>query len=245
MLSFSLSYAELSVEHSTKVISTEELNAFTVSIPNSGFVTDTYGNIAGKEISLEIGDYTAYAESCTEEASQTGYGCFRYSGSKDFTIAAGVKSDVSIPCAVSNSKISVMLSPEFIGFFDIGETSVSVSTSFDGVTRPLTFGNFYVMDDSEGSAVAMTDATHSASQYAYYLPDEILYFTIHTRRASAEDVNTFTTGPVTTSAKTWHKISVDLDLSTDGIVVKTGSASSDIHNGFSIDGYTSGTVTED
>lgn len=247
------------VSAQTKALSETELGNFTTNITDiSGGQTAVnntlYSNIKGQKILLREGNYIAKAHNCTAEEAETSnnnYGSIRYYGEKDFTIKAGELTHVEVQCYVNNSKISVLLKENFLSVFDKSATTVTVSKDTAGKERALQFSNFTILSDSDNFAVAMTDASATESRYAFYPCNCNLYITISTVKTEETEPQTIVykiTEPITTTAATWHKIQIDADLSNappTGINVKINTDSEIINNGFSIDGYHNGSLTED
>lgn len=247
------------VSAQTKAISETELGNFTVNVTDKTggqtTVNNTlYSNIKGQNILLQEGNYIAKAHNCTaEEAenSNNNYGRIRYYGEKEFTIKAGELTHVEVQCSVNNSKISVLLKENFLSVFDKAATTVTVSKDAAGEERALQFSNFTVLSSSDDFAVAMTDAFATESRYAFYPSNCNLYITISSVKIEDAESQTIVytiTEPIQTTAATWHKIQIDADLSNappTGITVKIDTASEIIDNGFSIDDYQNGSLTED
>lgn len=247
------------VSAQTKSLSDTELGNFTVTVTGAqqtGISDVLYSSIRGQEIILTAGAYTASAQNCTEaesESSNSNYGCIRYWGETDFSIAEGELTRVTVSCNVTNSKISVLLKENFLSVFDMAATTVTVSKDAGVTERALQFSNFAILSDSDGSAVAMTNASATESRYAFYPSGCSIYITISTVKTDSATSQTTVykiDTPVETIAATWHKISIDADLSNapqtpTGITVKINSDSQTIDNGFSIDGYNNGSLTED
>lgn len=249
----------IQVSAQTKALSETELGNFTVNVTDKTggqtTVNNTlYSNIKGQKILLQEGNYIAKAHNCTAEeaeSSNNNYGCIRYYGEKAFTIKAGELTNIEVQCSVNNSKISVLLKENFLSVFDKAATTVTVSKDVAGKERALLFSNFTTLSDSDNSAVAMTDALATESRYAFYPGNCSLYVTISTVKIEDAESQTIVykiSEPITTTAAKWHKIQIDADLSNappTGITVKIGTDSEIIDNGFSIDDYQNGSLTED
>lgn len=255
---FSLQVTEQNIEiisnnSQTKAsLSDEELDSFLITILETEIPSDLYGNVKGKTYVLSVGDYTASAESCTSETAESTnnhFGCLRYTGSKNFTVSTETPATVNIGCTVANSKVSVLLHPDFLSVFDKSQTTVTLSKDANGTDRPLEFNHFTILEDSGNSAVAMTDANATASRYAFYPAESNLYLHITTRKIGATETATYhISTPIVTEVATWHKISVNANINstTGGIIISIeGGGSEPVNNGFSIDGYQNGSVTED
>ena len=67
----------------------------------------TYGDVL-MPMEWYYGIYTLYAESCTKEEAEEGYGCTRYEGqSSTFSVINDVVSSVSVVCNVANCRVNV------------------------------------------------------------------------------------------------------------------------------------------
>jgi hypothetical protein len=67
----------------------------------------TYGDVV-MPMEWYYGLYTLYAESCTKEEAEYGYGCLRYEGeSSQFAVINDQVSAVSVVCNVANSRVTV------------------------------------------------------------------------------------------------------------------------------------------
>ena len=67
----------------------------------------TYGDVV-MPMEWYYGLYTLYAESCTKEEAEEGYGCVRYEGeSGTFSVINDVVSSVSVVCNVANFRVNV------------------------------------------------------------------------------------------------------------------------------------------
>lgn len=250
-LTFELNNSNISVSQNTKALTQAEINSFKITVPQTTISSTPYGEVKDTSYLLKIGDYLAYAENISPSNSLTdnnGYGAIRYYGEKEFTILPLETKQVSINCSVNNSKVSILLSPNFISTFDINSTIITVAQSQDMVNRALIFTNYSILEDSDNCAVAMVDATKTNSLYAFYNANQDLYFSISTKKIGASEVVTYNiTSKITTSLASWHKIKFDADLNSTsgGILLTIGETSTPVNNGFSIDNYTDGDVNED
>jgi hypothetical protein len=67
----------------------------------------TYGDVL-MPMEWYYGIYTLYAESCTKEEAEEGYGCIRHEGeSSPFSVINDVVSSVSVVCNVANCRVNV------------------------------------------------------------------------------------------------------------------------------------------
>ncbi len=268
ILSFGIATEEISLHTaaSTKAISEEEINKFIVEIPQAGIPTGYFGDIKGEKFAVIAGSYTATAYSCSEDAANgtadgaDKYGCIRYAGEKDFTVAPNDVVNVVIPCKATNSKVSVQLKENFLKILKREATTVTIFANSGEDVRILEFGNFLLPSDNtaepseEKWAIAMQSSESSTdpgtAQYAFYPAGSVLYITIQTQKIGrpATEVLDFTIAePITTTAACWHKIAIDANLSNapTGISIQVGEITDVVENGFSIDNYNSGNLTED
>ena len=245
------------VTEQTKAISESDLDNFIIDIPGSGILSGYYKDMKGEKFIVMADTYTATAYSCTEEVANgqadesDKYGCIRYAGDKKFTIESGSLTNITIPCTVSNSKISVQLKENFLKALKKEATTVTITTNNQRSERPLTFSNFTILQNNNPNnwATAMS-AEQSDVQYAYYPAESTLYIDIATQkvgRPASEVLNFSIELPVTTQLATWHQITIDADLTNapTGISVQVGEIIDVINNGISIDRYNSGNLTED
>ena len=246
------------ITQQSKAASNIDLDNFIIEIPNSGIPSGYYKDLKGEKIAIIADTYTASAFNCTEDVANgtadeaNEYGCIRYAGSKEFTVEPGGFTSVTIPCVVANSKVSVQLKGNFLKAFKKEATTVTITTNSDRSERPLTFGNFEILENNNPDkwATAMTSSTPADAQYAFYPSGTTLYIditTIKANRPSSEVINYSITQTITTNKATWHQITLDADLTNapTGISVQVGEKTSVINNGISIDGYNSGNLTED
>ena len=128
----------------------------------------TYGEVV-MPMEWYYGIYTLYAESCTKEEAEVGYGCVRYDGeSAQFSIINDYVETVSVVCNVANCKVNVKFDDtmyeSFEGFKlkvrsvfapeeDTEATSEDGDDDMNGVIRELEFDpinqvGFYNLQDS-------------------------------------------------------------------------------------------------
>ena len=128
----------------------------------------TYGDVV-MPMEWYYGIYTLYAESCTKEEAEEGYGCIRYEGeSAQFSIINDYVETVSVVCNVANCRVNVKFDDSmyesFEGFKlkvrsvfapeeDTEATSEDGDDDMNGVIRELEFDpinqvGFYNLQDS-------------------------------------------------------------------------------------------------
>lgn len=231
----------------TKALTEQELDNFTVDVPGTEIVQKLYGEIKDGQYEVNAGTYTATAYSCTEETADGStegadkYGCIRYAGEEEFTVSSGEAANVVIACSAVNSKVTVQLEENFLKALVKEETTVTITTNPERDRRPLQFGDFTLIQDGK-SAIA--------AQQAFYPAGTTLYINVRSRRIgrpSGEMLEFAIDHTITTGAACWHKIAIDADLGNapTGIAIQVGEIIDVVDNGFSIDGYNSGNLTED
>ncbi len=213
---------------------------FTVVVTQDGGGTVVNSKYAAvkeqKYYIVDIGSYTAMAESCTEEVSESAnnqYGQLRLYGTTTFSVSAGMATDVNLNCSITNSKVSVTAGGEFSSVYDTARSKIILSSDPDGYNRALEFSG--------------TD-----SKNAYYPSGSNVYIKIECYKIGESTKETFNIAtPITTQAATWHKLTINATLANapaegTGITVDVNSVKLTVNNGIGINPYNPGNgVAED
>lgn len=233
------------------------VNAGSAGVGNDLIGGAVFSDVENEKFIVKEGRYEASAYNITEQEAHpaAGFGSVRYYGVKYFDVTAGELTSVTIPCAITNSIVSVVVDENFLKAFDYNETTITVSTDALGSERPLSFTaeNGHLLKSGDAAAT-----TPDAAKSAFYPAETYLYFTIRARLNSLGGngaVKTYSCkgdlsadgATVKTTAATWHKIVISADLSNapQGITIKVGQKQETISNGISINGYNGGSLTED
>lgn len=160
--------------------------------------TSEYNDITTEMLKQPAGTYTLYAENLTEDeaAPSDSKGAVRVSGSKEFTVIAGVDNDADVTCEAINSRVTVANN------FKEGVFSAFELTITDG-TRALSM-----------------DWGHAENNGAYYSAGKSLTWTLTVTLSNGTKKTYSDPEATTTVAKTWTQINFSNSSTNGNIVVE-------------------------
>lgn len=190
----------LDVTAETKAGGSVDCSGFLVGITGQTFLgneyswSETYGNITGA-MEIPYGSYSVYAESCSETAAETGFGCVRYYGESGQTdILSPEPVPVSVTCTMSNGKATITFDSSFLEDFGDVSSKLTVDKRNVALTK----------EQSDGNTEVYFNVSPSGSNLIYTVFGTIGKGTANERKLSYSN----SASPLVLSPAKWARITI-------------------------------------
>jgi len=235
IVSFGLGAQSIVLPVTKAAVPVETLNNFTISVPGTD-VKGTYSSIAGKIITLPLGEHTAVAYYPGENPDEAkrgngGYGEMHFRGESAFTADYLLKT-VSIACTPDNSSVQVRLSDKFKEVFNTEATFVQIAEDKAFTSRLL---------DMYGT----NGGTNGEKKLAYFSKGDRVSLKVQTCWAGSSDNPMIFEKPDCITAESGYAYTITVDVAGKGITFTVNGTDTVTGDTLRLGCYTYDSVTED